>query len=283
MAIITISRGCYSHGMEIAERVAEMLGYDCINREILLEASQFFNIPEMKLLQSLHDAPGILDRITHGREKYLACFQAALLEHVKNNNVVYHGHAGHLLLPNITHILKVRILAKMSDRISLLQKEQNISQSEAEKMILNEDRQRYNWTRYLYKRDLNDPKLYDMVIKIGTFKIQDACEIICSAAQSNPFKATAESERKLKDLAISSHVRMALQSLCEAGVSSMNGMVHVKVAAQKIRKLSYCQPALQLQLNDKLRAELCTEIMEIAYHIPGVQHVVCDIEMPDLV
>ena len=282
MAIITISRGCFCHGRQIAERVAEKLGYACVNREILLEAAQFCNIPERKVIQSLHDTPGILDRFTNDREKYLACFQTALLEHVKDNNVVYHGHAGHLLLPQIAHVLKVRILADMPARISLMQREQNISTGEAEKMILIEDRQRYNWTRYLYKKDLNDPKLYDMVIHIGTFKVDDVCEIICQAAQSDSFKATPESERRLKDLAISTHVKTALQSLCEAEVSSMNGMVHVKVTAQKIRKSDFCRPALQSQFKEKLRTELCTEIMKIAYRISGVQHVVCDIEMPDL-
>jgi Cytidylate kinase-like family len=43
MAIITIARECCSHGAEIAEKVAEMLGYECISREILLEAAYFFN------------------------------------------------------------------------------------------------------------------------------------------------------------------------------------------------------------------------------------------------
>jgi|GEM_PF-991888 len=49
MAIISIARECCSHGAEIAEKVADMLGYECISREILLEAAYFFNIPEQKL------------------------------------------------------------------------------------------------------------------------------------------------------------------------------------------------------------------------------------------
>jgi hypothetical protein len=39
MPIITISRGCYSRGKEVAEKVAKELGYQCLSREILLEAS----------------------------------------------------------------------------------------------------------------------------------------------------------------------------------------------------------------------------------------------------
>ena len=57
MAIITISRGSYSKGREIAEKVAEQLGYECIARRILLEASDEFNVPEVKLRSAIHDAP----------------------------------------------------------------------------------------------------------------------------------------------------------------------------------------------------------------------------------
>jgi hypothetical protein len=39
MAIITISRGSYSKGKEVAEKVAEHLGYECLSREVILDAS----------------------------------------------------------------------------------------------------------------------------------------------------------------------------------------------------------------------------------------------------
>jgi hypothetical protein len=57
MTIITISKGSYSRGEEVAEKLAEELNYKCISREILLEASEQFNIPEIKLVRAIHDAP----------------------------------------------------------------------------------------------------------------------------------------------------------------------------------------------------------------------------------
>ena len=47
MTIITISRGSYSAGKEVAEKVAKRLEYECISREVLLEAS-----PEISLSKS---------------------------------------------------------------------------------------------------------------------------------------------------------------------------------------------------------------------------------------
>ena len=107
MAIITISRGSYSRAKEIAEKLAQELGYGCVSREILLEASEEFNIPEIKLVRAIEDAPSILDRFTQGKERYLAYIRAALLKHAQKDNVVYHGIGGNFLLQGIPHVLKV--------------------------------------------------------------------------------------------------------------------------------------------------------------------------------
>ena len=120
MAIITISRGSYSRGKEVAEKVAERLGYQCIAREVILEASKEFNIPEFSLVKAVHDAPSIFDRFSYGKEKFIAYFQTALLKRLRSDNVVYHGLAGHFYVKDVPHVLKVRIIADVQDRIKLV-------------------------------------------------------------------------------------------------------------------------------------------------------------------
>ncbi len=280
MAVITISRGCFSHGKEIAEKVAEMLGFECVSREILIEAVRFFDISEKELLRSLHDAPSVLERMTHGREKYLSYIQVALLEHVKKDNVVYHGHAGHLLLPNIPHVLKVRILAELEERVRLLQQEKKISKDEALAFIRNDDRERANWTRYLYKTEISDPGLYDMVLNIGRLKIKDACDIICMAAKSETYTSTAESRKAVENLALSSHVKAALQDICDAEVRSESGQVYIKVKGQKLRKTGGASREVQQKVREQIRADLRREITHKVRKIPGVKEIFCDIDLP---
>jgi cytidylate kinase len=280
MAIITISRGCYSHGKEIAEKVAAMLGYECVSREILIEASNFFHVPEMKLLRSLHDAPSILERITHGEEMYLSFVQAALLEHAKNDNLVYHGHAGHLLMPEISHVLKVRVVVELNQRIKFLQQKQKISREQAATFINKEDRERTHWTRYLYGIDINDPQIYDIVLHISRLTISGACEIICSMVQSATFKATPASTKAINDLALSSHIRAALQVLCKAEVSANDGIVRIDVPAQKIRKTSYARPKVQAYVEETIRNGLRKEIETIIKEIPDIKEVFYNIEPP---
>ncbi|MFW5958231.1 MAG: cytidylate kinase family protein, partial [Desulfosalsimonas sp.] len=65
MTIITISRGCFSHGKEVAEKTAEILNYEVLSRETIIEeANHLYNVPEKELIQSIHDAPSVLERFT---------------------------------------------------------------------------------------------------------------------------------------------------------------------------------------------------------------------------
>ena len=71
MSIITINRGSCSRGKEVAEKLALKLGYECISRDILMEAADEFNIPEIKLIRALHDPASVLERFTHGKDRYI--------------------------------------------------------------------------------------------------------------------------------------------------------------------------------------------------------------------
>ena len=88
MAIITISRGSYSEGKEVAEKVAAKLGYGCLSREVILDASDRYHIAEIKMIKAIHDAPSILERFGRGKIPFIAYYQSTLTRLVQKDNVV---------------------------------------------------------------------------------------------------------------------------------------------------------------------------------------------------
>ena len=202
MAIITISRGSYSRGKEVAEKLAQELEYECISREVLLEASKEFNIPEIKLVRAIKDAPSILERFTQGRERYVAYVRAALLKHVQKDNVVYHGLAGNYLLQGIPHVLKVRIIADLEDRVAEEMKREGISAAKARELIKKDDEERRRWSLHLYGADPWDPMLYDLVIHLNTITVDDAVNLISHAVQLPGFQTTPQSQALIDNLAL---------------------------------------------------------------------------------
>ncbi len=210
MSIITISRGSYSRGKEVAELVAAALGYECISREILLEASEEFNTPELKLVRALHDAPSILDRFTNGKERYVAYIRSTLLKHVRKDNVVYHGLGGHFFLQEIPHVFKVRIIAELEDRLMEEMKREKISAEEARYILKKDDDERRKWTLHLYGKDTSDASLYDMMLHIKTMSVRDAVEMIQCAVKRPCFQTTPQSQAVLNNLVLSSQVEAQL-------------------------------------------------------------------------
>ena len=237
MSIITISRGTYSKGKEVAEKLADRLGYKCISREILLEASHEFNIPEVKLVRALHDAPSVLNRFTYGKEKYVAFIRKDLLESVLDGNVIYHGLAGHFLLREVPHVFKVRIVANLEDRVKEEMKRENISEKEARHILKKDDEERRRWSLSLYGIDTADASLYDMIIHIDKLRVDDAVDILFDAARRPCFQPSAESRRILDDLTLAAKAESVLVGrMPTVKVSGKDGCLYVSMAGPLSRE-----------------------------------------------
>ncbi len=233
MAIITISRGSYTKGKEIAEEVARKLGYECLSRDILLEASEHFDIPEIHLVRALHDAPSVLERFDHGRERFVAFIENAFLEHVLHDNVVYHGLAGHFFLKGVAHGLKVRIIADLENRVRLEMERTGVEEEKARQILKKDDYERRKWALALYGIDTRDPILYDLVLNVGGMAEECAVEIISRAAATPCFATTTESQAALANLVLASQMKVALvDQWPTVRVSVSEGVGYVDLEAQ---------------------------------------------------
>ena len=230
MPIITISRGSYSRGREVAEKLAERLGYECISREIILEASKQFNIPQLQLLRAVRNAPSILDRYRFGKERYVAYVRAALLQHVQRGNVVYHGFAGHFFLQQIPFALNVRVLAGTEDRIQEVIRRENVSAEEAQRTLERIDEERSKWSQHLYGIDTRDPSLYDMVLNLQSLSVDDAVKLIARNVELPAFQSTPETKSILDNHVLAAQVEAALiAEFPQAKVSAKDGNVFVAI------------------------------------------------------
>jgi cytidylate kinase len=247
MAIITISRGSYSRGKEVAEAVAARLGYGCISRDVLLDASKRFNIPEVKLIRAIHDAPTLLQRMGHDRSAYMAYIRSALTWRVREDNVVYHGLAGHILLQGVSHVLKVRIIADIDNRAAAEAAREGISLEKARELLVKDDEERRRWSHSLYGKDPWDSHLYDLILHVKKLRTEDAVAFICQAANLPQFHATEASRQKLEDLALACRIKAAILDVdkdaditCEYG----NLIVYSQAGERAVRQLEKRAAAL---------------------------------------
>ncbi len=265
MAIITISRGTFSGGADLAKCVADRLGYACIAREVLVEAAEDYGADEGRLHKALVERPGLLERLTSDRAHYIALVQAALCKLVKNDNVVYHGHAGHLLLRGVPHVLRVRVIANPELRVRSAMYREGLTRTQAIEHVARMDKARAKWTRFLYHVDWQAPSLYDLVVNVDVSGVSSACRIVCAAAGVDEFRTTRESQRVMDDLALSTEVKariVADESITSPGVDvaasdglvSVSGTVGLPEEVVRIGEIARNTPGVR-EVTSTVRAE----------------------------
>jgi cytidylate kinase len=258
MAIITISRGSASGGLLLAQGLAEKMGYKLVSREDILQSASKYGVSAEKLQEALLKPPGFWERFQHERKRYLSFVQAALCEHAKEDRIIYHGNAGHILLGDISHVLCVRIIAPMAFRIHMLMERENMVHEEAVHHIEKMDRQRKDWTRFLYGVDWLDPSIYDLIINLKALDIKGAVDVVATAAENEAFQSTSESRKAVEDLYLASCVRSALAA------DHRTASVEVEIEAD----------AGVINIKGKVRPESAIDaILEIAGRVEGVRKI----------
>lgn len=258
MSIITISRGTMSGGKKLAEALADKLHYRCVSREIIIKAASEYGIPEEKLLEAIGKSPSIFQKLTFEKERYLAYIQAILCEYARDDNLIYHGNAGHFLLPGVSHVLRIRLLAEMPFRLKAAMEQFNFSEKEAIRYINRVDKERVKWTKFLYGKDWSSPELYDLVFNLGHSNLDFVCEMIIHAVKQPEFQATPQSSKAINDLLLASKLRAAL-----AGNRNI-----------RLDLLEICADDKIVEISGRVKSrKLLDDILEIAAALPGVEHV----------
>jgi len=240
--IITISTDRYTKGTEIAEKVAQKMGYECVSREVILSAAEKYGVPEMKLMKAIKDTPTILDMFSRERLRYMAYIKAVVADYMVKNDIVYHGLVGHPIIRGVSHVLKVRIIANLEDRIRLEMDHENVSEEKARKIITNMDDQQKKWGKAVYGIDVTNPIFYDLIINVGRIWLddtEDAVETIVDTAGHKKFHPNTYSINCLKNIALSCRVKAALiekDSKVEVKSDKGNVFVYTKTMKRKNQK-----------------------------------------------
>jgi cytidylate kinase len=237
----------------LAEALAAELGYTQVSREDIVHKAAENGIPEQELTHALLDPPSLLEKVGTRRSRYLALVRLALCEKVLEDNVIYHGNAGHLLLPANVRALRVRLVAPLELRAEMRGHQREGSSHatsihDAAAEIDRIDRQRREWTQMLYGVDPLDPMLYDMVLNLHFLGIEGATELAATAARRPEFRLDDGARQALRDHLLECHVEVALASARETAGVAVRVEAHDGVVSLAGRVASPTQIAALLQV-----------------------------------
>lgn len=210
MSIITISQDIYSRGEEIAKKVSQKLGYECVDPEVIMDLCKAHGAPPSGIEVALRKAPNILDHLSPKKEQYLAMFRAVFFEYMSRDNIVYHGRAGHLFLADIPNVIKVRITTDLEERTREGMHREGLSLKKTQKRLAREDKQRSRWTKQFFDKDNQDPSLYDLYLNLRNISLETAAVVIADTAELSQNGNAMIMRKRLKDMALAAKIENRL-------------------------------------------------------------------------
>jgi len=248
MAIITISREMGSGGIPIAHKVAEKLGYQLIDGEMIVAAAEAYGLSPEAVEQADEKPPHFVDTLDSKQFLDLHLIELIILEAALKGNVVIYGRGGQDLLTDINSVLRTRITAPFEDRVERWAEREWLDPDRARYLVRKSDQQRAGFIKYYFDRDWDDCVHYDLVINTQRLSEDKAVQIICESVKDENLEGVkAISKKLLTDLILRKKVEIAILSSdnidaymleisSEDGIITLSGQLHSnaeKAAAEK--------------------------------------------------
>lgn len=214
--VIALSVQNGSAGYTIARRVADALSFRYYDWEITSEAARLAGVPPTDVVaaervpgffertmrrlgaistMTIEGSPGFADPSPEvwstaiqslTSDDYRQFIQEVIKQLATDGQVVIVGHAGQHILRERSGTLKGFIHGSLPIRAERHAREQGISLAEAEKALIQSDKDRRNLLRSVYHFDWSDAAMYDLTLNTDHFTEDWAVETIVGAAREMP-------------------------------------------------------------------------------------------------
>jgi cytidylate kinase len=210
--IVAVTREMGSLGSFVAERVAREVGYEFLRTAIVREAAREYRVRESRLIGTVEEAPGLLDRLRRRGVRHRAYLEAAVLDAALRERVVLLGRWSTLFLRGVPHAIRVRICAPRELRVRRLMHRHALEAEDAGRRLDAHDLGVRARMRQLFDVDWTDPLLYDLVINTEAVTVPTAVRQVLDLVAAPEFQATPESRQRLAERALAARVRATLKA-----------------------------------------------------------------------
>lgn len=201
--IVTISREYGAGGSEVAQRVAETLGWRLVDNEVVDEVAAEAGLPPEEVAQKEERAPGFLERLTRAlaraapelfprspervpepEEATIVRVTERVVEKLaEGDHVVVVGRAAPAVLSQ-RDALHVKLVAPKPVRIRRAMTRLDGGEAEAIRVLEETDAARARYHKQYYGRDWNDATNYHMVLNTDGLGLEGTAQLIVSRIQS---------------------------------------------------------------------------------------------------
>lgn len=213
MPIITLFSCSHCKAESVVQEVSASIGYRVVEDENLVAGvERTSGMPAEKIRRAFDAGTSVFNKFTREKELAVAHLRLAASEAVARGNCIIHGLASQLIPADITHILRVALVADVAHRLSAARETGGISKNEALRLLRTQDKNSEAWIDAVHASPHMgwDPTAYDLFIPMHKITVGQASAWI----EENIFKAalqpTAESLQAATDFSLAAQVEAAL-------------------------------------------------------------------------
>ena len=210
MAVLFLSRGTVSGVKVLVNHLCERTGVSCLCREDLIKQVNRYGDWAALITEQISRAASNYEQFSRIRRPYIVIMRRALLEKIQNDNILYDGFSGHLLVPRLGHFVRARIIAPLELRIPMTMERLKCDESHARQYIHDSDENQVRWARFMYGHDIRDPALYDLNINLGHMTINTVGGILERVLLDKDLQASNELKAQIELLLHAANIEAAL-------------------------------------------------------------------------
>jgi cytidylate kinase len=232
MSIVAMSETVGSRGTEIGRALAAGLGWEFADREIITKAAESCGEDVSELKHATEEKPTLWDRFRQSQQRYATYVEATVLEMAARDNIVLVGRASTVILRDVRHALRVRVIAAEAVRAQRMQQHLGVTPEAALELVRQADHDLATRVQYLYHLDWNEPSLYDVVLNTDRLSMARAVAVLREILTDERFASTDRSRQELRDRSLAALARAALLAnpttrSTRIGVNAVHGEVEL--------------------------------------------------------
>jgi cytidylate kinase len=185
MNVITVTREYGAGGYEVAHRLAEVLGWQLLDRELLHQAAAAEHLPDDELERLDEKAISLADRfrLHPPHQHYIHGLTEAARQAAQRGNVVLVGRGTGQLLADHPGTLHIRLVAPLEWRAQRMARKEGWSQEQARARCAEQDRTRERFSRYFFGDAPSQPWSYHLIFHTGWVPLDDVVACVAAAVQ----------------------------------------------------------------------------------------------------
>ena len=212
MTVITMTREMGSLGRDVALGLAERLGLDLVQHELVGHIAEKMDMQESSVNRFLEGKSSLLERWGINENDMSLYTTEELLDVAKRGNVLIRGWGATYVMREISHVVCVRICAPVATRARNVMERVGITDPEvAKKEVRRNDAAYARRMQHLFHVDYRDPLLYDMVLNTEHVPVDACIDMVAAVTGRGENQPTAESTARLDHMLTLAHVRSALR------------------------------------------------------------------------